>query len=49
MDAAWLLVTEIPVCVNMVRGHKGVSFLVSAKDMTFNNCDKQVTASPVPS
>ena len=23
MDAAWLLVTEIPQCVNMVRGHKG--------------------------
>ena len=23
MDAAWILVTEVDQCINMVRGHKG--------------------------
>ena len=50
MDAAWLLVTEIPVCVNMVRGHKGwftkreAGVAAAVTSLTNNPCDVNIKA-----
>ena len=50
MDAAWLLVTEIPVCVNMVRGHKGwftkreAGVAAAVASLTNNPCDVNIKA-----
>ena len=53
MDAAWLLVTEIPQCVNMVRGHKGwftkreAGVTAAVASLTNNPCDVNIKAATV--
>ena len=50
MDAAWILVTEVDHCINMVRGHKGwftkreAGVAAAVLSLTNNPCEANIQA-----